>query len=741
MAMILFLFIVISVLQSPLGAQGNKLRVITVATDTSTDGFLRFNRSANVYGLKLEVLGSDTPWLGGDIRQYPGGGQKVNLLHDSLRRYKDDPSQVILFVDSYDVVLTGGETKILEAFNKFEANIVFSAEGFCWPDASLKELYPAGTTGKRFLNSGGFIGYAPQLYKLIVSGGSISNSDDDQLFYTNLYLDAVKRDQLKVKLDHKATLFQNLNGASGDVALSFSDDGQDSGLQNTAYKTFPLIIHGNGPSKVQLNSLGNYLAKSWNPAVGCISCSENTLTLQGLKRSELPLVMIGLFVEHETPFLSEFLSNILHLRYPKSRLALLVHNSVDHHSHHVSEFYNNSSENYSQSWLLSKDLSELEARKSAIDECQKIECDYYFSVDSDARITNSETLINLIEQNRQVISPMLVRYDSLWSNFWAALSSDGFYARSFDYLDLVKNNRRGVWNVPYISQAYLINSNVFRKGKNLENSIIDERQVYPIFESQAWNLDTDMTFSKSLRDAGVFMFVSNVHDYGHLATSEQFVTKERTHPDLYELLSNRLDWERRYIHPDWSLAVEPSTPVAQPCPDVYWFPVVTETFTKHLIETMEAFGKWSDGSNSDQRLNGGYEAVPTRDIHMNQVGLEAVWLHFLRLFIRPVQEKLFTGYFHDPPKSLMNFVVRYRPDEQPELRPHHDSSTYTINLALNKPKIDYQGGGCRFIRYNCSVTDMRVGWSLIHPGRLTHYHEGLRVTSGTRYIMISFVDP
>lgn len=94
-----------------------------------------------------------------------------------------------------------------------------------------------------------------------------------------------------------------------------------------------------------------------------------------------------------------------------------------------------------------------------------------------------------------------------------------------------------------------------------------------------------------------------------------------------------------------------------------------------------------------------------------------------------------------PPRSLMNFVVKYRPDEQPYLRPHHDSSTYTINIALNQAGTDYEGGGCRFIRYNCSVTDTKPGWMLMHPGRLTHYHEGLRVTAGTRYIMISFVDP
>ena len=57
----------------------------------------------------------------------------------------------------------------------------------------------------------------------------------------------------------------------------------------------------------------------------------------------------------------------------------------------------------------------------------------------------------------------------------------------------------------------------------------------------------------------------------------------------------------------------------------------------------------------------------------------------------------------------MNFVVRYKPDEQPFLRPHHDSSTYTINIALNHAGIDYEGGGCRFIRYNCSVLDTQKG--------------------------------
>ena len=36
------------------------------------------------------------------------------------------------------------------------------------------------------------------------------------------------------------------------------------------------------------------------------------------------------------------------------------------------------------------------------------------------------------------------------------------------------------------------------------------------------------------------------------------------------------------------------------------------------------------------------------------------------------------------------FVVRYKPDEQPSLKPHHDASTFTVNLALNQVGLDYQ---------------------------------------------------
>lgn len=32
---------------------------------------------------------------------------------------------------------------------------------------------------------------------------------------------------------------------------------------------------------------------------------------------------------------------------------------------------------------------------------------------------------------------------------------------------------------------------------------------------------------------------------------------------------------------------------------------------------------------------------------MNQVGLEEQWLEFLNMYIRPLQEAVFIGYFHN----------------------------------------------------------------------------------------------
>ncbi|ESO95748.1 hypothetical protein LOTGIDRAFT_188441 [Lottia gigantea] len=704
--------------------QNYDLLAVTVATE-ETDGFKRFMRSAKKYDINVKVLGLGEEWKGGDVANSAGGGQKVNILRQGLKEFKDKDDLVIMFVDSYDLVFSDDKQSILEKFKKFDANVIFSAEGYCWPDSSLRSQYPeVKQTEKRYLNSGGFIGLAKNLYD-VVSYKTIKDSDDDQLYYTKIFLDKSLRSKHNIKLDTKSEIFQNLNGALGDTTLKFK--GSKSYMYNVKTGTHPSIIHGNGPIKNEFNRLSNYLVDSWTVSSGCQACDEDTISLEGVKESDYPTVLIGIFIEHPTAFLREFFEDILNLAYPKSKIDLYIHNWESHHRKLVEKFINEHKLDYNSLTSISPfdDVDEIKGRDRAIDECIKKNCQYYLAVDSDAHLSNAYTLQSLIEQNRSIIAPMLSRDGRLWSNFWGALNKDGFYARAEDYVDIVERRKIGVWNSPFISSVFLIHG--FRLPA-LRNS-----HGKP-------NIDPDMAFSQAARDKGIFMYVSNRQVFGHLINSDNYDTDHNT-DELFQIFDNPSDWERRYIHEDYYKNFDAGVVAEQPCPDVYWFPIVSPEFCQTFIDEMESYGQWSGGKNSDPRLAGGYENVPTVDIHMNQVGLERQWLHFLQKYVSPLQLSVFTGYVHDPPTAIMNFIVRYKPDEQPLLRPHHDSSTFTINIALNTPGVDFEGGGCRFIRYNCSVTATRKGWLLMHPGRLTHYHEGLRVTKGTRYIMISFVDP
>lgn len=65
-----------------------------------------------------------------------------------------------------------------------------------------------------------------------------------------------------------------------------------------------------------------------------------------------------------------------------------------------------------------------------------------------------------------------------------------------------------------------------------------------------YELNEFLMSSYICRSQGVFMYVSNLEAYGHLINPETF-DPLRTHPDMYELFSNRLDWEKRYISPEY----------------------------------------------------------------------------------------------------------------------------------------------------------------------------------------------
>jgi procollagen-lysine,2-oxoglutarate 5-dioxygenase, invertebrate len=118
---------------------------------------------------------------------------------------------------SYDVIFLAPWDTIVDKFKESKAKVLFGAENFCWPDDELKSKYPPPEgEGQKYLNSGMFIGYAANLYN-ILNWKPVKDTEDDQLYYTNVYLDEKMRVDNKIKLDHKSNIFQNLNGNVGKV--------------------------------------------------------------------------------------------------------------------------------------------------------------------------------------------------------------------------------------------------------------------------------------------------------------------------------------------------------------------------------------------------------------------------------------------------------------------------------------------------------------------------------------------
>uniref|UniRef100_A0A7N6FL14 procollagen-lysine 5-dioxygenase n=1 Tax=Anabas testudineus TaxID=64144 RepID=A0A7N6FL14_ANATE len=666
--------------QAPAHIPKEKLLVLTVATE-ETDGFLRFMQSAKYFNYTVKVLGMGEGWKGGDVGRSIGGGQKIRLLKEAMEALADQEDLVVLSVDSYDLIFAGGPEEILRKFQQANHKVVFAAEGLVWPDKKLADQYPSVRSGKRYLNSGGIIGYAPYINS-IVSQWNLHDNDDDQLFYTKIYLDPLQRQTLNMTLDHKCQIFQNLNGAVDEVLLKFGTDRVR--VRNTMYDSLPAVVHGNGNTKMYLNYLANYVPNAWSYEHGCSHCDDDVLDLTHC---------CGKFEVY--------------------------------HEKHIQNFWEENRNVFSSFKVVGpeENLSQGEARNMGMDLCRKdATCDYYFSIDSDVMLTNRQTLKLLIEQNRKIIGPLVTRHGKLWSNFWGALSLDGYYARSEDYVDIVQRKRVGVWNIPYMAHVYLV------KGSALRNEL-KERNFF-ILEK----LDPDMALCRN----GVFMYITNRHDFGRLISTANYNISHYNN-DLWQIFENPVDWKEKYIHQNYT-RIFTENYLEEPCPDVYWFPVFSEKACDELVEEMEHYGSWSGGKHEDKRIAGGYETVPTDDIHMKQIGFDKEWLHFIREFISPVTLKVFSGYYTKG-YAIMNFVVKYTPDRQAYLRPHHDSSTFTINIALNNKDRDFQGGGCRFHRYNCSIESPRKGWSFMHPGRLTHLHEGLPTTNGTRYIAVSFIDP
>lgn len=82
----------------------------------------------------------------------------------------------------------------------------------------------------------------------------------------------------------------------------------------------------------------------------------------------MPKVVVGLFIEKPTPFLPEFFDRITQISYPKERIDLFLHNTVNEHVKDVELFLKKHKHKYNNIKLLNVEdkIKEWHARNLAL---------------------------------------------------------------------------------------------------------------------------------------------------------------------------------------------------------------------------------------------------------------------------------------------------------------------------------------------------------------------------------------
>jgi GR25 family glycosyltransferase involved in LPS biosynthesis len=664
----------------PVPVYNKDIVLLTVGTEEN-DCVKRYRQSCNRFGYNPIILGLNEEWNGGNMANGPGGGHKINFIKDYLSTIDPSTNQLIVFTDSYDVIANNHVSELIYKYKKYYDNkIVFGTERSCWPNTELANKYPDSPNNlpNKFLNSGNFIAWSNDLKNILTT--VIDDNHDDQLYYTHRFLESLQNDN-KIVLDYNNHLFVCMNDEN---RIQVNTSKSCVTINNIR----PCFIHGNGPEsvKIKLNSVSNYCVAGWNSTYGYKCLNKN---------DDYPTVLV---IYDETPFYNiKTAESILQLDYPENQIRYIWTSDKYHPPPKDSKF-----EKFS---FLKHNGNLFEEVKKIMLENEEYNCDYVFYVNSHSVFTNPKTLQHLVNEKKSIIAPMIRTKKTPFSNFWGDIGGDNFYKRSYDYMDIVNRQKKGCWNVPYVWYSFLIEKAHFNKTSYFTTNLDKGDGV-------------DMAFCYNVRKSNYFMWVLNTEYFGYYYEPITLTSYEN---DIDE-------WKKKYLVDNYQESIQDLGD------DIIKVKLFTKEFCEEVLKHTNN-GKWSKGGNSyyDERI-GNTENHPTQDIHLNEIKLESMWKFVCDTFISKIVYNIFK---YNTNGINISFIVKYDLKIQKELNPHHDSSAYTVNVCLNN---EFEGGGCYFIRKNKTIINKDIGSLIIHPGRVTHYHKGLPITDGERYILVSFVN-
>ena len=187
--------------------------------------------------LKMTYLNASVKNLA--TRPWGGFKDKLHAMREFLATLP--PTDVVCFVDGYDVTCFGDKAEVLDKFKRSKADVLISAETSCYPWSHVQQLYPTTISLYRYVNSGGYMGYVAPLQKVL--SHDMSACPCDQGYLTYYYLNHI-HDQnatFTMELDRKCVIFQTAYGIPWSHFLI-----KEGRLHNKVTKTQPCFLHYNG---------------------------------------------------------------------------------------------------------------------------------------------------------------------------------------------------------------------------------------------------------------------------------------------------------------------------------------------------------------------------------------------------------------------------------------------------------------------------------------------------------------
>ncbi|KAK4474604.1 hypothetical protein MN116_001742, partial [Schistosoma mekongi] len=320
--------------------------------------------------------------------------------------------------------------------------------------------------------------------------------------------------------------------------MNYTDNVFNESLTNSLHITLNNDDNNNNNNNNEMNN-NRQLKNEYN-----IQFKQNLINNSNYLMSTL---CIGVLIRNKAHTLPYFLNSLEQQQYPTKRIILIfyIDNTIDSSELILNQWIqcnqkkyhkiileveklNRSQldyENINKMWTINHYQHIIKLRQKLLDKARDLWANYYLSIDADVILMNAltiqhlinvmhQSIINTLQTNNNVhnkniiiLSPLInCTTSEYYSNFWGAMSQDGYYVRSEHYFDLQKRHIQGVYPVAMVHSIFLINLQYYQSELISYN---------PVVINYNGPIDDIIIFSRSVQRAEIDFYLDNTQFYGY----------------------------------------------------------------------------------------------------------------------------------------------------------------------------------------------------------------------------------